>query len=259
MEDFPPAIWATLKDYGASSMGVGKAHIPVLSSISEPEILDYQVVDTTPRLRKFRQDVIRSRVVRTTSTLGEYGTQAFFRKKCTAWLNPKINFQIIPLRIESLTLVILRGDLKGEITNEIKNDGEDGEKGTSSRWRWQSCPQDRGGYDWDKIAGSANFAPRWRHQALEVETNRLISNVSQNLNTVRKDQRLSIAGRFETTGLKDVIMSLLSILRRGSMVIKNGYDLTIKHSWKGQEQTINRRVDSRIRLPVEGGINVDWL
>ena len=54
-------------------------------------------------------------------------------------------------------------------------------------------------------------------------------------------------------------MTLLQIFLRGNVKLRNGFDLTIKYEFpEGNTKTINRHVDVKVTLPVEGNVNVAW-
>lgn len=258
-QEFPADIWEDLAKRGAISAGPGRAYFPVKPAFLSAQVLDFMFTETTGPLRALWQGAPQTHLDRHIERFKQFGAiQGFFKKTCTKYRNPIIGFDILPLRIVNVHLHLLSGKISGNITNQMGNRSKEGEKGTDTVRRWQSCPTEEGAYSWSRVAGSADLRPNWGHQMIEEETQKPIVNISQRLDAVRKDQRVSTTGNFEQGGIGDVLKALLSILLRGAMTVKNGYSVTVQYAWKNQTQTKSYRISSRVRLPVEGGVNCDW-
>ncbi|MBA7704546.1 hypothetical protein ES703_113360 [subsurface metagenome] len=107
------------------------------------------------------------------------------------------------------------------------------------------------------MAGSADLIPNWGHNFTDDATAKFLAKVSQVASKVAPQQRSpDISASWKTGGLGDVILTLLSIFLTGRVVLRNGYDATVKYTWKGQTQTVNRHIDTKVALPVEGNIGV---
>ena len=246
-----------LKWMNAKIMSDTHAFIPIKPPIISPDVLGSQSTDTTPVLRQFRQDVVRSHVDKNIESFKMFGIQGIFKKTCTRYRNPLINFNLMPIKITNVHFIILKAKITGDIVNELGNRSKEGEKGTTTVRRRKSCPTAEGEYTWQKIPNSADITSRWGHRAVEDETGELLSQLSQSLPLMKPAQMLSATGHFEQGGLKSV-WDLINIFVRGAITVRNGYDVTVNYTWKNQTQTQNRHIDSRIRLPVEGGVDIDW-
>ena len=75
---------------------------------------------------------------------------------------------------------------------------------------------------------------------------------------VKPGKRVELSASFETSGLLDVIWTLLQIFLRGRVTTRDGYDVTVTYYWKGQQQSISRHIDARVVLPVEGDVRWSW-
>ena len=229
------------------------------AAITNVKVLSATIRDTTPKLRAFRQNVVRNVVDRNIESLDRYKTQAIFKKTCTAYVDPSIIFQLIPLKIMNLHLHLFSGKLTGEIVNQLGNEGRDGQKGTMSTFRWRSCPTANEDYTWATVSKSAAIKPTWNHQMSDDEkTGKLISQVHQSVDTVDVGLNRSGSGQFTQGGWSwSTLKDLLSVLLKGAITVRNGYDVMTEYQWKGQTQSQSRHIDSRVRLPVIGGIDVD--
>jgi len=255
----PRNVKRRLEEMGAVFETEASGYIPVKKRLPEPEILEYREIDTTPPFREFRQDVIRNYVHRNIVALERYGPRPMYllRKVCTKYHDPRILHRLSPVRIPEATFHLLSGKIDGKIENKFTNNSEEGEKGEYITWRWRSCPTEDEEYSWEKVDGSADLTPDWTHEAIEEQTEKMIAKVEQAPGMVAKDDSASVEASFETTGLLDVIMTLLDIFTTGSVTTRDGYDVTIEYEWKGETQTVNKHVDCRVRLPVDG-VNWSW-
>ena len=254
---FPPDVRERLERMGAEFVSEDLAYLTPKPA-PPATVLEYSVKDTTPLWRKVKQQRIRSYTHRNILTVKEYGViQGIFRKVCTLYHDPKIEFRLVPVKARNITLHVFSGRITGEIVNEFTNESEEGEEGYYKTWRWRACPTDEDYYSWHEVPGSADLDNNWLHEAIEEETGKLIARVTQKA-AVRKGDRVEVSASFETSGLLDVIWTLLEIFWSGRVTTRDGYDVTIRYKWKGETQTVNRHVDARVILPVEGNVGVSW-
>jgi len=254
---FPSEVRAKLEELGAEFVSEDLAYIPVKATYST-EILEYQEIDTTPYVTKLKQNIVRNLTYRNVKTFEYYGIQGILRKVCIKYRDPIINFKVFPLRVRNVVLHMFSGRLTGEIVNRFENYSKEGQEGYYKTWRWKSCPTSEDSYSWYVVEGSADLKSDWYHRVIEEETNRLIATVRQITDIVKKNGYVEITASFETTGLIDVIWSLLMIFISGRVSTRDGYDITISYKWKGETQTVKRHIDGRVVLPVEGSVGVAW-
>jgi len=224
-----------------------------------PEVLEYKVFDTTPLPRRIRQNIIRNYVHRNVETFTIYGAAGLFKKVCVMYRDPKIDFDIIPVKTNNVVFHMLSFKITGNIVNSFTNRSVEGEEGRYTTRRWKACPTDPNAYTWEKVPGSADLTPSWIHKFTEDQTSTYLSKVSQSTGKVSAGSKSpDVSGSWSTGNIGDVILTLLSIFLKGRVTLRNGYDVTVKYVWKGQTQTVNRHVDARVVLPVEGGLGVSW-
>lgn len=224
----------------------------------ESEVLEVKIVDTTPFVRKIRQEVIRNYVHRNIETFAVHGFMGgILQKACTMYKDPRIALDLLPVKTKSLVFHLFSFNITGDIVNHFYNHSTEGEEGTYSTWRWRPCSTNSDDYTWKKRAGSADLIPNWGHKFTEDTTAKVLAKVSQVASKVAPQQRSpDISASWKTGGLGDVIHTLLSIFLTGRVVLRNGYDATVKYTWKGQTQTVNRHINTKVALPVEGNIGV---
>jgi len=252
-------IKTRLEELGAVFETEDSGYIPTKPALKKAQILEYSVKDITPITRVIRQSVIRDRVYSRTTTLSRYGITGIFRRTCVKFINPRIYYWVSPVRVRNITCHLLSGRLTGEIVNRLNNwpESEDGKEGHYTTWRWRSCPTDESAYDWHVVDGSSSIFGDWSHLSIEDETSSKIVSVSQIVKEkVPHGNYVDVLSSFETTGLLNIIESLLRIFIRGSVKTRNGFDVAVKWNWKGQTQVANHHIDAKVVLPVQG--NVNW-
>ena len=254
----PTEVKQRLEELGAVFETEASGYIPVKTPLRVPKILAYNVRETTGVIRKLKQDVIRNYVHRNIVTFNTVGIQGILRKVCTMYKDPEIRFRLVPIKVRNVTFHLFSGRITGEIVNKFENNSKEGQEGYYITWRWRTCPTDPDVYSWRNVPGSADLKPNWLHDAIEETTNRLISRVRQAAGKVVKNDYIEIKSSFETTGLLDVIWTLLQIFTSGRVTTRDGYDVTVTYEWKGQIQQRSYHVDARVVLPVEGNVNWAW-
>jgi len=245
-----------LKDLGATFETERSGYIPVRRRATA-KILEYRTYDTTPILRRVRQDVIRNFVYKNIVSVKRFGIiRALLMKECIMYKDPDIRFRITPLYITNVTFHLLSGRITGEIASRFENNSVEGEEGHYEVWRWRACPTDPDLYEWKKIPESAMLRPEYRHICIEENTNATIADIRKSISEyVSKGSYIDVKATFETTGLGDFIWSLLQYFIRGSLTTRDGYDVTVYYRWKGQIQSISRHIDARVVLPVVGSVH----
>jgi len=222
-----------------------------------PEILEYKVTDTTPIIRNFRQKVVRSYVHRNIESFKLYGISGIFRKVCTMYRDPVIKFDILPVKTTNVVFHMFSWRITGEIVNRFVNNSESGEIGTTKVFRLRVCPSDPNAYTWEKDPRSSDLIPYWIHEFVEDSTGTYLDDIDQKLPRTPSGAKVEVKGSWAAY-LGQIIFTLLEIFLTGRVVLRNGYDVTINYVWKDQTQTINRHVDLKVALPVEGGVVVAW-
>ena len=244
----------------------GNLIIQTRSPIKRPIVHEYHEYDTTPLWRKMKPDLIakyrRKREI--LRQKGYAGIEGLFRVVCTKYIDPKISFDIIPTKVKNVTFYFPSCKISGDIEVELTNKGEDGKEGhciVRRLYYWRhGCPEEDEAYDWKDVIGSADILPNWDHSFTEDETDTFLATVRKELsNKVRKNERIEVSASWETSGLGNVARTLLQIFLRGNVRLRNGFDLTIKYEFpEGNTKTINRHVDVKVTLPVEGGVQTAW-
>jgi len=250
-----------LRELGATNPEGTSGIIPVSPpKILEPQILEYKVRDTTPIGIKVRRTVVDPRMRKMAIMLETkfYRTQGLLRKLCTMYKDPTIDFELVPVKVRNITFHAFSLKLTGDVVLRFTNKSKEGEEGTLYTWRWRSCPTDPDAYNWKVVEGSADLTPSWNHDFVEDSTGALLSRLNMKLSKVSKGHYVEPTGYWETKGLGDLVWSILSILITGKVATRNGFDVTINYYWLGKTQTINRHIDAKVVLPVEGNIGWSW-
>jgi hypothetical protein len=226
-----------------------------------PEVLEYKIRDTTPILRHVRQKYLRNIIHRNLETMRYfYGIEGLLRKVCVMYKDPVIDFDIVPLKTKNVVFHMLSWRITGDIVNQLTNKSKEGEQGTYKTRRWKSCPTDPSVYQWETVKGSADILPDWLHSFAEDQTGTFLARVKQAASRVAPGMKTpEVSASWQKSGVgSGAFMTLLGIFLTGKVTLRNGYDVTIKYYWKGQEQTVNRHVDSVVVLPVEGSVGIAW-
>jgi len=250
-----------LKKYNAIEIEDGKGYIPVVSRITEPKILEYKIIETTPVLRKFKQERVQKFVDSKIKSQRIIFEQGLFRKMCTKYIDPKIIFQLFPYKLRNVTLHWWGLYFEGDIVNRFINKGEDGQKGTAVQWRWRACPSDYSSYSWEVIEDSADILSNWIHKLTEDNTGEtLIGKLSQSItNKLPNGRYVDISAHWKTDEWSSSIFwQVVRYLTTGTLSTTSGFDVTVKYNWLGKTVTKSYHVNARIALPVEGNINWDW-
>ena len=254
-----------LREFGATNVEGTEGIIPVAPGPTEPEILEYAVRDTTPlrvKIRRLRVDpwVRRAELVWATKFYRTQGLLGLLKKLCTSYKNPKISFEVRPRKVRNVVFHVFSLKFDGDVVCEFVNRSEEGEEGSCAVWIWQHCPPEGSPEytDWKKVAGSADLVPSWAHNFVEDKTSALLGKIDKALGKVYKGRSVEVTGAWKTKGLWDLAWTILSILVRGSVITRNGFDVTVKYTWLGKTQTISRHIDAKVELPIEGNIRWSW-
>jgi len=223
-----------------------------------PEILEYEMTDTTPIVRNFRQKVVRSYVHRNIETFRTLRLRGILKKVCVTYKDPIINFDLVPVKTRNVVFHMFSFRITGDIVNSLHNKSKEGEEGKHVTWRWKSCPTDPDVYDWEKVKGSADIISNWLHNFTEDSTGTYLDEVRQSVSKKPPGAEVEVSASWEKGGLGPVIFTLLNIFLTGRVVLRNGYDVSVKYTWKDQTQTVNRHIDAKVALPVEGSVGVAW-
>jgi hypothetical protein len=248
-----------LKENYATEEREGVLYVYPEVTYFSPEVVEYKVADTTPIVRRIRQDVVRNYVYRNVKSVSLYGAMGLFRKVCVMYKDPNIVFDLIPVKTKNVVFHMLSFKITGDIVNSFTNKSTEGEEGTYVTRRWKACPTDPSVYTWKPVPGSADLTPNWAHSFTEDQTSTYLSKVSQSTGKVQAGAKSpDVSASWSTGGIGDVILTLLNIFLKGRVTLRNGYDVTVKYTWKGQTQTVNRHVDAKVIVPVEGSVGVSW-
>jgi len=248
-----------LRALGATNVEGTEGIIPVSPpTVTKPEIIEYREFDTTPIARRFRLAASRfTRKIRIAREMKLVRTQGILRKLCVMYRDPRIAFDIIPVKVRNIKFHAFSLKIDGEVVCSLRNNSEEGEEGRTVVWRWRSCPTDPNAYDWIKVAGSADITPSWMHDFIEDQTGALLGRLDKSLGTVQKNKKVEVTG-YWSAGLGQLVWTILQIFRTGTVTTRNGFDVTIKYTWLDETQTINRHIDEKVVLPVEGNISWVW-
>jgi hypothetical protein len=189
--------------------------------------------------------------------------QGIFRVTCKKYIDPKIAFDIYPMTARNVVFRISCLCIEGDLDVELRNTGEDGKEGrkTISRLQYmlKGCPTDPNEYNWRTVTGSATLKDNSAlHDFWENQTGAYLSRLSHRPPNVAVGQSVRVTGRFRTGGLGNLFWTLLQIFLRGTVTLRNGFDVTVHYDWLGKRREVKRRVDVRVTVPVEGSISVAW-
>jgi hypothetical protein len=189
--------------------------------------------------------------------------QGIFRVTCKKYIDPKILFDILPVRARNVTFRISCLCIEGDLDVELRNTGEDGKEGrkTISRLQYMlhGCPEDPNEYEWRVVEGSATLKDNSAVQDFwENQTGAYLSRLFHRPPDVAVGQRVRVTGRFRTGGLGNLFWTLLQIFSTGTVTLRNGFDVTVHYDWLGERKQVKRHIDVRATVPVEGSISVAW-
>jgi hypothetical protein len=189
--------------------------------------------------------------------------QGIFRVTCKKYIDPKILFDILPVRARNVTFRMSCLCIEGDLAIELRNTGEDGKEGrkTISRLQYmlKGCPDDPNEYRWRTVEGSATLKNNSAtHDFWENQTGVYLSRLSHRPPDVKVGQSVQVTGRFRTRGLGDLFWTLLQIFTTGTVTLRNGFDVTVHYDWRGERREVKRTINVRVTVPVEGSISVAW-
>jgi hypothetical protein len=189
--------------------------------------------------------------------------QGIFRVTCKKYIEPKILFDILPVRARNVTFRISCLCIEGDLDVELRNTGEDGKEGrkTISRLQYmlKGCPEDPNEYDWRVVEGSATLKDNSAlHDFWENQTGAYLTRMSYSPPDVAVGQSVRVTGKFRTSGLGNLFWNLLQIFLTGTVTLRNGFDVTVHYDWLGERREVKRRIDVRVTVPVEGSVKVAW-
>jgi hypothetical protein len=189
--------------------------------------------------------------------------QGVFRVTCKKYIDPKILFDILPVRARNLTFRLSCLCIEGDLDVELRNTGEDGKEGRKTIRRRQymlyGCPEDPNEYNWRVVKGSATLKDNSAtHDFWENQTGAYLSRLNHRPPEVAVGQSVRVTGRFRTQGLGELFWTLLQIFRTGTVTLRNGFDVTVHYDWRGERRQVKRTINVRVTVPVEGSISVAW-
>jgi hypothetical protein len=189
--------------------------------------------------------------------------QGIFRVTCKKYIDPKILFDILPVRARNVTFRVSCLCIEGDLDVELRNTGEDGKEGrkTISRLQYMlyGCPEDPNEYDWRTVEGSATLKDNSAVQDFwEDRTGAYLSRLSHRPPDVAVGQSVRVTGRFRTGNLSQTFWTLLQIFLSGTVTLRNGFDVTVHYDWLGERREVKRTINVRVTVPVEGSISVTW-
>ena len=189
--------------------------------------------------------------------------QGIFRVTCKKYIDPRIAFDILPVRARNVAFRISCLCVEGDLDVDLRNTGEDGKEGRKTISRLQyilhGCPTDPNEYSWRVVEGSATLKDNSAVQDFwENQTGAYLSRLNHRPPDVAVGRSVRVTGRFRTGGLGDLFWTLLQIFLTGTVTLRNGFDVTVHYDWLGERKEVKRRVDVRVTVPVEGSISVTW-
>jgi hypothetical protein len=248
---------AILAGVGATNLKGESGTVP----ISTPTSYTARVLEETetevaqPLISEMRPRILSQALDRVAIAKG-LGLRAFLEKPCVKYKEPNISYTVSPIKVTNLKWHVYSFYFEGDIVNKISNRSTEGQKGSTTVWRWEDCPALDDSYAWEWIKGSADLVSSWRHKIVEDSTSAIFGNISQSAN-VLKGKSISVKGHWRSGDLYDFIIQVLNILATGGITTRNGYDITVRYEWKGT-QTKTKHVDKRVWLPIEGGLVWIW-
>jgi hypothetical protein len=244
-----------LEQLGFTITGPGEAVAQVTPPIAEPVVEEANVVsEQTSTTWIYPFWFIAERIL---------FPQGIFRVTCKKYIDPKIAFEIFPIRARNVTFRVSCLCIEGDLDIGLRNTGEDGKEGrkTISRRQYmrEGCPEDPNEYSWRVVEGSATLKDNSAiHDFWEDETGAYLSRLSHRLPDVAVGQRVQVTGRFRTQSLRELFETVLQIFRTGTVTLRNGFDVTVHYDWLGERREVKRRVNVRVIVPVEGSVSVAW-
>jgi len=247
-----------LRDIGAGDISSGEGTIDIPDLREGSRVVSYDIKDTTPAWLLSRPRVPGMLLDRIDSSMsaGILAGHDILKKPCIQYKNPNILYALIPVRLTNLKYHAFSFRLDGDITNKFENKGTEGQKGTTTRWRWQDCPADPTDYSWQLVPGSADLSSSWGHDIKESQTGAALGKVNQSTNA-KIGQSSSIAAHWTSGNLIDLILQVISLILTGGITTRNGYDVSYSYSWQGT-QTKTAHIDATVWIPVQGGLVWCW-
>jgi len=247
-----------LRQIGAANIEVGEGILEIRPRGEEARVIDYEVIDTTPTWISSRPRLPGMVLDRIDSSMsvGVLATRDILKKPCVLYKNPNILYTLIPVRLTNLRYHALTFWLEGDIVNKFENKGTEGQKGTTSRWRWQECPSGQEEYSWELVPGSADLSSNWGHDMVESQTGAILGKVNQST-SAKINQATNISAHWRSGNIFDLILQVISLILTGGITTRNGYDVSYSYSWQGI-QTKTAHIDATVWIPVQGNLIWCW-
>lgn len=183
----------------------------------------------------------------------------FLQKTCTKYRDPEILYNLQPVKMVNVKFHVVSLYLEGDIENKLSNKGKEGEKGVTTRWFFESCPDEEDEYDWETISGSADLESAFEHEIVESKTDEVLDKITDKI-TAKMNEAISVEAhwktperQYTTKALTDLIFTIVKLFMTGGVTTENGYDVTVTYEFRGSKSQ-SKHIDMKIWIPVEGRI-----
>lgn len=238
-----------LMELGATNPTGSEGIIYVRGVYLESKVLEKKKIDTTPVLEKMK---LRAQLARAEFVIFPCIFKIrlrCWREKKISFIPPVIDYDILPFKIRDLTLHVWGLWLEGNIVNNFSNKSQEGQKVTTENGKE---------IEREKVEGSADLIGEFLQKMRSIDLNKSMDEIRDKIDKNRPLTAIDIASHFEVKGWGDVLWSLINLLITGKVKTYDGFDITVKYPWLGEERINSKHIDQTIELPLEGNIRWVW-
>lgn len=173
----------------------------------------------------------------------------------TSWDSPNIRADVAPIRIPQATAHLSPWNprIEGDIRTQLENNSRKGERCTQQVCR---CSDD-GALRCEDVEGSATIDENSTVETVVDEMDETLDTVQRAASNVLPDTSVESEAGFRKEGALDLLKSILSILKTGTMRVDANIDTTITYRWRGRSRQRQFSTSVQAVLPVDD-VSYTW-
>lgn len=171
-------------------------------------------------------------------------------------LDPHVFFKLSPLKLMNVQAHVLTGEWEGDVVHRFENQSEEAQTGSEKNAKTQQQRTSSQGLI--PVPGSADLDGGFMSTLIhDANPSQAFAIVQQAITKVAPTNFLDMTGHFSASGPVSFLKELVEYWKAGTLYTSSGIDTRLRYVLPDGEYFIDRHLDLKLSLPVEGGVSVD--
>ena len=171
-------------------------------------------------------------------------------------LDPHVLFKLSPLKVINAQAHFLTGEWEGDVVHRFENQSDEAQTGAEKNAKTQEQRPSAQGLT--PVPGSADLDGGFTSTLVhDLNPSQAFAVIQQTIQKVAPNNFLDMTGHFSASGPVSFLKELVEYWKAGTLYTSNGIDTRLRYVLPDGEHYVDKHLDLKLSLPVEGGVSVD--